>query len=41
MTVSELSIYFKKKEFDAKSRLDITKSACANYASPLGKTGYA
>ena len=25
---------------DGKNRLDIAKSACTNYASPLGKTGY-
>ena len=40
MTVSELSYYFKKKEMEAKNRLDNAKSACGNYASPLGKTGY-
>jgi len=39
MTVSELSYYFKNKEKDAKDRLS-NKSACENYASPLGKTGY-
>ena len=40
MTVSELSHYFKSKEQAAKDRLSIAKSACENYASPLGKTGY-